>query len=193
MIIEHACDWCGAVSTKYRQRRYARMFCNQECKLRYGEANATSKYRTTKVNGKTQYTHRVVAEKAAGRKVSRKENVHHKDEDKQNNDPSNLDILSTRDHALAHPQIRWDLDQAKRLAASGSTIPQIAEALGVRYEAVRSAFSVRDIKTVRGQRRTVVDVKRAKDLSQSGKSCRQIAAIMGFSHVTISKVLKSTY
>jgi DNA-binding CsgD family transcriptional regulator len=169
------------------------MFCNQECKLRYGEANATSKYRTTKVGGKTVYTHRIVAEKATGRKISKKENVHHKDEDKRNNDPTNLEILSTRDHALAHQQIKWDIDQAKQLAASGATIPQIADALGVRYEAVRSAFSIRGIKTVRGQRRTVVDTERAKELLQNGKSHRQIASIMGFSHVTISKVLKATY
>ena len=169
------------------------MFCNQVCKLQYGEANATSEYRTTKVNGKTVYTHRIVAEKATGRKISRKENVHHKDEDKRNNDPTNLDILSTHDHALAHPQIKWDIDQAKQLAASGATIPQISDALGVRYEAVRSAFSVRGIKTVRGQRRTTVDTKRAKELLQSGKSYRQIASIMGFSHVTISKIFKSAY
>ena len=169
------------------------MFCNQECKLQYGEANGTSKYRTTKVNGKTEYTHRVIAEKATGRKISKKENVHHKDEDKRNNDPSNLEILTTRDHALAHPQIKWDLERAKQLAASGATIPQIADALGVRYEAVRSAFSVRGIKTTRGKRRTAVDVERAKNLLQSGKSCRQIASIMGFSHVAISKALKVTY
>lgn len=43
--------------------------------------------------------HRLVMEKALGRYLTRNEVVHHKDKDKQNNDPSNLEVFdSNADH-----------------------------------------------------------------------------------------------
>lgn len=48
--------------------------------------------------------HRLVVEKAIGRSLSRDEHVHHRDGDKQNNDLSNLEVLTAREHGLLHPK-----------------------------------------------------------------------------------------
>ncbi len=46
--------------------------------------------------------HRVTAESVIGRKLERHEHVHHIDGDRSNNDPSNLQVLSIREHARLH-------------------------------------------------------------------------------------------
>ena len=46
--------------------------------------------------------HRLVMEKILGRYLHRKEHVHHKNENKTDNDPSNLELISQADHARRH-------------------------------------------------------------------------------------------
>ncbi len=64
------------------------------------------KYRGTglksyvKENGRHQ--HRVVIEKILNRKLTSDEIVHHKDHNKKNNDPSNLQIMTRAEHAREH-------------------------------------------------------------------------------------------
>jgi hypothetical protein len=43
-----------------------------------------------------------VAEKMLGRPLDAWEHVHHKDEDKHNNDPSNLEVMHWLDHLRLH-------------------------------------------------------------------------------------------
>lgn len=50
--------------------------------------------------------HRLVVEKFIGRKLLRSEIIHHKDGNKQNNDISNLEITSHREHAKTHFKTR---------------------------------------------------------------------------------------
>jgi HNH endonuclease len=47
------------------------------------------------------YEHRVVAEKKIGRSLLPSEQVHHRDENKQNNDPSNLEVVQDGHHHRA--------------------------------------------------------------------------------------------
>lgn len=55
------------------------------------------------------YEHRVVAERVLGRQLKSDEIVHHIDENKQNNDPSNLKVVAgVAEHFLEH-RIRDDL------------------------------------------------------------------------------------
>ena len=46
--------------------------------------------------------HRVVMERKLGRHLRDDEIVHHADEDKSNNDPENLEVMSQSDHARLH-------------------------------------------------------------------------------------------
>jgi len=50
--------------------------------------------------------HRLIAEQALGRKLTPGEIVHHKDENKLNNNLNNLEILSRSDHMKIHTQRR---------------------------------------------------------------------------------------
>jgi hypothetical protein len=53
-------------------------------------------------DGTTRDQHRLVMESLIGRKLLRSEHIHHKDGNKQNNDISNLEILSSSQHAKKH-------------------------------------------------------------------------------------------
>ena len=55
-----------------------------------------------KKNGKVVYEHRIVMEKIIGRPLRRNELVHHIDECKTNNSPSNLTVVNSRDHIRYH-------------------------------------------------------------------------------------------
>lgn len=62
--------------------------------------------------------HRVLVEVIIGRPLKTDEHVHHKDGDKTNNDPRNLEILSSSEHARSHrkmepPRERNELGQFK--------------------------------------------------------------------------------
>jgi hypothetical protein len=67
----------------------------------------TTRYRQTKVNGKNVLMHRKIASEHLGRPLRPDEVVHHKDEDKLNNDPSNFEIMTAAEHGRLHnPQWR---------------------------------------------------------------------------------------
>jgi hypothetical protein len=56
------------------------------------------------INGrlKTKYYHRMVMEQVLGRKLNPDEDVHHKDKNKFNNDPSNLEVILKSEHTKFH-------------------------------------------------------------------------------------------
>ncbi len=62
----------------------------------------------------TQTEHVRVAEKKLGRKIGKKEVVHHIDEDRSNNDPENLMVFRTNgDHNIRHSKIPHELVETK--------------------------------------------------------------------------------
>ena len=74
------------------------------------------------------YEHRVVAEQIIGRPLRKGEQVHHRDGDRTNNDPENLEVMeSVAHHAVEHrgPSKR---SQARR--RPGEPNPEIACACG---------------------------------------------------------------
>lgn len=56
----------------------------------------------TRGDHKGRSEHVVVMESIIGRRIARNEHVHHKDRDKLNNHPSNLQLLTISEHAAIH-------------------------------------------------------------------------------------------
>lgn len=48
------------------------------------------------------YEHRLIAEEKLGRRLQRGEQVHHRDGNKQNNDPANLEVCTAAEHHFEH-------------------------------------------------------------------------------------------
>lgn len=53
-----------------------------------------------------RHEHRVIGERIAGRPLRSDEHVHHIDEDKHNNDPSNLMVMPAIEHLRLHAKLR---------------------------------------------------------------------------------------
>lgn len=75
---------------------------NRGAQLRRFTTVKASTYR--KLYGR--HEHRVVAEALLGRPLKPDEHVHHRDEDKHNNSPENLVVLSATDHLALHAKRR---------------------------------------------------------------------------------------
>lgn len=92
-----ACPNCRVQFTPVSSRT---IFCSRKC------ANTSrpikGPYRKVKVNGRSRLLHRVVKERELGRPLRSDEIVHHRDEIKSNNDPSNLDITTMPAHSRQH-------------------------------------------------------------------------------------------
>lgn len=89
---------------QYEQRR----FCSKKCVRRVLKPDAllapSSRYRQTKVGGQKRDTHRAVMEQVLGRPLLRTEIVHHKNHDKLDNRPENLEVLTAKEHSVHHNQ-----------------------------------------------------------------------------------------
>lgn len=72
---------------------------------------SAKKYETVYVKGRgTVLKHRLVMEQLIGRELTPDEEVHHKDGDKSNNDPKNLELMPSRtEHAREHAWSREEL------------------------------------------------------------------------------------
>ena len=64
----------------------------------------SARYKNIKINGKTYLEHRVVMERAIGRKLSRNEHVHHRNQDRFDNRLENLEVLDPKSHMHLHKQ-----------------------------------------------------------------------------------------
>lgn len=78
--------------------------------------------RLTDLNGTRTLTHRMVAEYMAGRSVGEGEIVHHINEDKTDNSPWNVEIISHCDHVSAHSTSRHHAIHEWREALSAGTV-----------------------------------------------------------------------
>ena len=109
-------------------------------------------YKAINKNGKVRAEHRIIMEKMLGRPLEAGEVVHHIDGNKWNNDPSNLTIVTRREHALIY---KADITRSKsvfQLDADGSVITEwpsaraASEATGAEFQNI--------YKCCRGLRRT---------------------------------------
>ena len=72
-------------------------------------------YLSLKGNGKHYFIHRIIAEYLIGRTLLDDEVVHHKDGDKLNNHPDNLQVMTRSDHMKLHSAERWKKAKAENL------------------------------------------------------------------------------
>jgi len=108
------CKQCSKITKKYD--REGSLFCNQECYFRWKRKHPNKRAYKEKifVNGyfylylpthpnaikKGRYIaeHRFVAEKNIGRYLTKLEIAHHKNGNKQDNRPENIEVLTISEH-----------------------------------------------------------------------------------------------
>lgn len=113
----YKCDNCGKIFIKARNSKKYK-FCSQECSRYYmvgdkansykGGTITTQGYKAIKIGNKYILEHRIIMEENIGRKLTRREQVHHIDGNKLNNDISNLDIIDISKHGRIHANERWN-------------------------------------------------------------------------------------
>lgn len=144
------CTQCGKVTTNRRKpggRRYAEQkFCNTACKAEYQRQTALKRFQEegptrhhmkrhgylwvsvpSLVTGKKHaiLQHRYVMSKALGRPLTKDETVHHIDGCRQNNEPGNLRLFSSR-HGPGQEvaeKVQWSIDTLRKY-------PEFAQAQG---------------------------------------------------------------
>ena len=113
------CHHCGKSITKGRTQFFERAFCSRKC--RRAKPEYAPKWRGgRRFDGKYIYLHdskrphkriaehRLVMEKKLGRKLRRLEDVHHLNENKLDNRPENLVIVTRSEHMRIHRR-KWKL------------------------------------------------------------------------------------
>ena len=92
--------------------------------------------------------HILVMEKYLGRYLTEDEVVHHIDENKLNNDISNLQLMTKYEHKCYHsskPRKHVDLEKSKELLLKGYTMPQVAKYYNVSESGLRKKFKANGI------------------------------------------------
>lgn len=125
MLAEITCARCGTVFSAQTFPSKPRRYCSRRCWLKVHNnpernaivARATIEQRADKLrdrgDGKTyrkragRHEHRVIAEQLFGRKLTADDIVHHKDGDRRNNDPGNLELTNRVEHARHHLAEWW--------------------------------------------------------------------------------------
>lgn len=107
-----ACEQCGQQYAKRRSEAYwqyaDRRFCSQRCagialNPRKPAEEFKARYRKVKTpDGRNMMEHRYVMELAIGRPLESHEQVHHKNHDRLDNRPENLEIVTSAEHGLRH-------------------------------------------------------------------------------------------
>lgn len=137
------CEFCGATKERRRFRLkdgkklgydYSTRFCSKACGYKgrkwrpinpNGHIHSSGYVRLHLKGGGKQLMQRAVMEKTLGRKLLRLETVHHKDGNKLNNAPENLELWSK-----AHPAGQRVIDKVQFAIEILTLYPDFAKAAG---------------------------------------------------------------
>jgi len=116
---------CGREFTKIQGLNYHKNYCGK-----YKIFIDNGYEAKIGLDGKIVYIHREVMEQKLGRKLLPGELVHHKDENKRNNDPDNLELTTRSDHGKTHfnlPIVNTNPAKGERVGTSKLTENQVIE------------------------------------------------------------------
>lgn len=128
-----------------------------------------SKYKAIKVDGVKHDYHRWLMEQELGRKLSRDEVVHHINEDKRDNNITNLQLMTNSEHAKLHAKPPYFSDFARERAREVNTG-----------------------KPAWNRKLTIEDVRFIKEHyipKHKEYGCRALGRRFGVDHYTISKII----
>lgn len=109
------CEACSEVFEKRAKEAYwqyaKRRFCSRACADtkrrdagRLPNDRFKARYRQIKVDGRRVLEHRFVMQEVLGRPLESWEQVHHKNHDRLDNRPENLEVVTSAEHGLRHTQ-----------------------------------------------------------------------------------------
>lgn len=105
------CECCGESFTRHAKEAYwqyeARRFCSRPCadkcrNRRVPDDQFKARYRQVKIDGRPILEHRYVMEQLIGRPLESWEQVHHRNHNKLDNSPENLELVTITEHAERH-------------------------------------------------------------------------------------------
>lgn len=157
---------CGRNFTTKRGLVYHKKFCGN-----YKEFVDNGYKARIGSDGKLVYIHRQVMEQKLGRKLKSNEVVHHIDENKLNNEPNNLELTNSKNHAKHHfPEGKFE--NLKKGFGSKTFGPK------PKIRGSKNGFS----KLNENQ------VLQIKQYLQNGMKCKDICVIFNVSEWTISDI-----
>ena len=134
--------------------------------------NKQKHYDAIYADGRKQDKHRYIVEQMLGRKLDTNEVVHHKDGDKWNNDPSNLEVMTREEHTRLHQTGRKYGEEMRQKCRE--------KQLGVPNTACRKLTPAQ-----------VIDIRH---LCEAGHTIRDISQMYGIHHTTVLSVVnRKTY
>lgn len=170
---------CGRKFTTLRGRSYHKNFCGKK-KI---SLDGGYEYFIDE-EGKRKYIHHDVMENILERKLKENEIVHHKDENKRNNDPSNLKLTDKTKHAKHHYNKKDQIwkDQFKLMGIKNSPPPPIYK--GSKHP--NSKLTEDDVKNIKtrlfnGEKQ----IRIAKEFHVDRTTIRDIKNGTNWKHVTI--------
>lgn len=92
-------------------------------RTRTGWMNEKNGYKGITIHYKKKYEHRRIMESILGRELTFNENVHHKDGNKLNNDPNNLELMSRSEHSRLHNLKRYAHKHIKIQESNNEQLP----------------------------------------------------------------------
>ena len=143
------------------------------------------RYRKLKIDGRTVYAHRVIAARAAGRALHRREHVHHRNEDRLDNRLDNLEIKPAGEHArhhmLVHPITKGCIFCGDEFTPLPSHRPRDRTCGG---DCKRALICIARL----GDRARRLDVAGIRTAAATGESLRSIGRRHGMGHNSVKRI-----